>query len=237
MSDTNRVTIIIGHYGTGKSECSVGLSLWMRAQRPEVPITLIDLDVVNPYFRSREARALLTGGGVTVIGNSMELDVGVDVPAIPGTIVPALHDQGRHVIVDLGGDAAGARALRQFRPHIPTEDTEVLYVVNPFRTENRNAEATLLSIRAIEEEVGLHCTGLVNNGHLLHETVCDHLFHGDDICRRITKLSGLPIVYVTMRRDLLESCRDRIGALGGTAVPLVSALRQDWMNSGNSHTT
>ncbi len=237
MSEANRVTIIVGHYGTGKSECSVGLALWMRARRPELPITLIDLDVVNPYFRSREARSLLAERDITVIGNSLEIDFGVDVPAIPGTIVPALHDQDRHVIIDLGGDAAGSRALRQFRPHIPTEDTEVLYVVNPFRTENRNAESTLLSIRAIEEEVGLHCTGLVNNGHLLHETVCDHLLHGNEVCRRITQLSGLPVVYVTMRHDLVESCKERIDELGGTAVPLVSALRQDWMNSGNSHTT
>ena len=237
MRDTNRVTIVIGHYGTGKSECSVGLSLWMRARRPALPITLIDLDVVNPYFRSREARALLAECDIAVIGNSLEIDLGVDVPAIPGTIPPALHDQDRHVIIDLGGDAAGSRALRQFRPHIPTEDTEVLYVVNPFRTENRNAESTLLSIRSIEEEVGLRCTGLVNNGHLLHETVCDHIVHGNDVCRRVTELSRLPVVYVTMRRDLFESCRERIDALEGTAVPLVSALRQDWMNSGNSHTT
>jgi hypothetical protein len=228
-----RLTIVGGHYGVGKSECAIAIALYRRRHGAEV--TLVDLDVVNPYFRSREARAILEEHGVTVIGNSLGIDTGVDLPAIPGTVVPALRDHTRRVVVDLGGDPVGARALRQFLPHISPEDTEFLYVVNAFRPENRDASAALASLRAIEGAVGLAVTGLVNNSHLLHETTCRHLRKGQELCLSIERHSGVPVVYTTARTEVLEACSTKAMDLAGIPVELVGALRQDWMNSGNGH--
>jgi hypothetical protein len=220
-----RVTIVCGHYGTGKSECSIAL-----VRRAPAPATLVDLDVVNPYFRSREARALLEGEGITVIGNSLGIDAGIDLPAIPGTVVPALTNGDRNVVVDLGGDPVGARALRQFRPSIPTEDTAVLYVVNAYRPGNADATATIASIRAIEGEIGMHCTGLINNSHLLSETTCAHLAHGQAVCADVSAVTGLPIVFTTARAEVLEECRRAEISLAGNSIELSGALRQGWMD-------
>lgn len=220
-----RVTIICGHYGTGKSECSIAL-----VRRLPPPATLIDLDVVNPYFRSREARSLLESEGITVIGNSLGIDAGIDLPAIPGTVVPALANGDRNVVVDLGGDPVGARAMRQFRPSIPTEDTAVLYVVNAYRPGNVDATTTVASIRGIEGEIGMHCTGLINNSHLLAETTCTHLAHGQELCEEVSAVTGLPIVYTTARPEVFDECRRAGIALTGDSIQLSGALRQGWMD-------
>lgn len=224
-----RLTILCGPYGTGKSECSVALAL--RLVAGPLPVTLIDLDVVNPYFRSREARTLLEGAGVTVIGNSLGIDTGVDVPAIPGTVSPALRDASRRVVVDLGGDPVGARAIRQFRPQIPTEDTDLLYVVNANRPDNRSVADAIASIHAIEGSVGLRCTGLVNNTHLLSETECVHIWRGEALCREITEQTGLPVVYTAGRAEVLAECTEENGELLGPALPLSGALRESWMDT------
>lgn len=222
-----RLTILCGPYGTGKSECAVAL-----ARRTAPPVTLIDLDVVNPYFRSREARSVLEAHDVEVIGNSLGIDAGIDLPAIPGVVAPRLRDTDRRVIVDLGGDPAGARAIRQFRAHIPTEDTDVLYVANPYRTANGDVEATIASIGAIEGEIGVRCTGLINNAHLLSETTCEHLLRGDRLCREVGDRIGLPVVYVAARGSVFEDCRARGAAPAGVALELFGALRQNWMDQG-----
>lgn len=227
------VTIVSGHYGVGKSEFTIALAGVLRAADPDTPLTVIDLDVVNPYFRSREARAVLEAQGIRVIGNSMGVDTGVDVPAIPGSIAPAILDTSARTIIDLGGDPAGARALRQFRPHIAPEDTEFLYLVNAYRNEVATVEKARLSLAAIEAELTLHCTGLVNNTHLLHETDCEHLTVGDELCRRLSEETGIPVTYHAATAALLASCGK---VLAGTAIPIAETLRQEWMKTGNFHT-
>ena len=231
MSDP-RITIICGHYGVGKSEVSIALALFFRLQDSETPLALVDLDVVNPYFRSREARHILEAQGIRVIGNSLGIDDSVDVPAVPGTIRPLLLDTATRVLIDLGGDAAGARAIRQFRPQIPAEDTELLAVVNRYRPETASVAAVLSSIETIAATVGLRCTGLVNNSHLLHETTTDHLLAGESLCGEVTAATGLPVRYVTATEEILSTLGS---ALSGIPVAVGGVLRQAWMKSGNEH--
>jgi len=227
------LTIVSGHYGVGKSEFTIALAGTLRTADPDLPITVIDLDVVNPYFRSREARAVLENQGIEVIGNSLGIDTGVDVPAIPGTIVPAIRNTAAYTIIDLGGDPAGARALRQFRPHIAPEDTTFLYLLNAYRAEVATLEAARLSLRAIEAELTLRCTGIVNNTHLLHETGCEHLRTGDALCRSLSADTGIPVVYHAATASLLERCGEE---LAGTPIVITEVLRQHWMKTGNAHT-
>jgi hypothetical protein len=228
-----RIAIVGGHYGVGKSEFTIALARAMRSEDERTPITVIDLDVVNPYFRTREARATLEPFGIDVIGNSLGVDTGVDVPAIPRSVIPALRDTGARTIIDLGGDPAGARALRQFRPHIPPEDTTVLFLVNAFRPEVSSLATARASLAAIENELGLSCGGLVNNTHLLHETDCTHLQRGDRLCHEISVATGIPVVFHAATRSILERCGDR---LAGRPITILEALRQQWMKQGNEHT-
>jgi hypothetical protein len=230
-----RLFVISGHYGVGKSECSVALALRFRRKFPDRAVTLIDLDVVNPYFRSREARSVLEEHGIVVIGNSLGIDSGVDLPAIPGSVAPALRDPERQVIVDLGGDPAGARALRQFRPSIPTEDTVLLYVFNAYREQNADVLRAEASLRAIEAMAGIPCGGIINNTHLLSQTTREHLLRGDALVRKLGEETGLPVVYHFGRRDALKGSSPSSGdgmvnSMAGTAVEITGVLRQTWMN-------
>jgi len=225
-----RVRIVCGAYGVGKSECAIAL-----ARAAVSPVTLIDLDVVNPYFRSREARELLEGEGVTVIGNSLGIDTGVDIPAISGAVAPALRDAARTVIVDLGGDPVGSRVFRQFLPYIEEKRTDVLYVINRYRPANETVARTVASLQEIEEVVGVACTGLVNNSHMLHETTCAHITAGRALCRDVAAETGRPVAYTAGIRDLLESCGAPTGELNEAHITepylyVSPVLREDWMN-------
>lgn len=222
--------IITGHYGTGKSEFSVNFALRKRRAEGE-EVTLVDLDIVNPYFRSREARSLLEGEGVEVVGNSLKIDQGVDLPAISPAVAGSLEARERTVIVDLGGDPVGARVMRRFRASVPAENLEVLYVVNIFRPENRTVEATRSSIAAVEEASGLRVTGLINNTHLLDQSRPEHLLAGDRHCRELSELLDLPIRYVSATRALFEACEELSQLPRGERVEIEMYLRQEWMAS------
>jgi len=228
-----RITIVAGHYGVGKSEFSINLALMLR-QRYDDPMILVDLDVVNPYFRSREARGVLEAGGVTVIGNSLGIDAGIDLPAIPASAGRPFADPGVRAVIDLGGDPAGARALAQFRPQIHVDDVDSLYTVNAFRPETRDAAAAYASLRAIESVMDMKFTGLINNSHLVHETEPRHVVAGETICRELAQknpdlavryVGGLPGVLAKLDTD----------AIHGERVPLTLYLRAGWMAEGNVH--
>lgn len=223
-----RVIIVCGHYGVGKSECSVALAQLLRDDEPNRPITLIDLDVVNPYFRSREARAVLEGCSIEVIGNSLGIDSGVDLPAIPGTITPVLRDQSKLVIIDLGGDPAGARALRQFREVLSETDTEVLYVVNTYRPQTRTVSDIVAMGRAIAAEIELEPTGMISNSHLLHETTCVEVTRGVNLCTEAGLALGIPIAMTAARAEVIASCPR---AVAGRHLPILGDLRSGWMNA------
>jgi hypothetical protein len=221
-----RVTVICGAYGAGKSECSIALARLLSA-----PVTLIDLDVVNPYFRSREARALLESEGITVIGNSLQIDSGIDLPAVSGAVAPALRDSHRSVVIDLGGDSAGSRVIRQFAPFLPVESTALLYVVNRYRPDNGTAARTITSIREIEAEVGIPCTGLISNSHMLHETGCDHISAGLHLCREVTQETQIPLTWTAGLEKHLQSCDGAITSPVESYLYLSGVLREDWMST------
>ena len=222
--------IVTGHYGTGKSEFSVNFALRKRLREGE-EVTLVDLDIVNPYFRSREARAILEEQSIRVVSNSLNIDQGVDLPAISPAVAGSLEDRERTVIVDLGGDPVGARVMRRFRGSVPEEGLEVLYVVNIFRPENRTVAATCDSLGAIQEASGLRISGLINNSHLLDRSRPEHLLAGDRHCRELSELLGLPIRFVSATRALFKACEQMSELPEGERVEIGMHLRQEWMAS------
>lgn len=223
--------IITGHYGTGKSEFSVNLALRKRVVQGE-DVTLLDLDIVNPYFRSREARAILEAEGIRVVSNSLEMDRGVDLPAISPAAAGSLEDRLRFVIVDLGGDPVGARVMRRFAPSLPHEGVDCLYVVNRFRPENRNADLAAASIAAVSEASNIPVTGLINNTHLLDRTRAEHLLQGNELCRELSHRLHLPVRFVSGHGELLrEAKKTAQGELLGEELEIGMHLRQEWMAS------
>lgn len=171
----HRVSIITGHYGTGKTEFSVNLAMAMAAEGQQV--MMADLDIVNPYFRSRERRAMLEQAGIQLISSSQACS-DADVPSLPAELLAIFENRDIRGILDIGGDPVGARVLARFRPKILQEDYQLIYVLNANRPEVREAENAIAYLRSIEAVTGLTCTGIVNNTHLCGETTEDQIRKG-----------------------------------------------------------
>lgn len=201
----HRLTIVTGHYGTGKTEFSVNLALALAGEGART--ALADLDIVNPYFRSREQRELLEAAGVRVVATSRAL-ADADVPALPAELHAVLEDRTVRGVLDIGGDPSGARVLARYRPRILREDYQLLYVVNAARPEVRTAERSAKYLRAIEAVTSLRCTGLVNNTHLCGETGPEDIREGALLTEEVSRMTGVPIVCHAAEARFQERLRD-----------------------------
>ena len=201
----HRLTLVTGHYGTGKTEFSVNLALALAEEGARV--ALADLDIVNPYFRSRERRELLEAAGVRLVATSQAL-ADADVPALPAELHAVLEDRGLRGVLDIGGDPSGARVLRRYRPRILKEDYQLLYVVNAARPEVRTAERSVEVLRGIEAVTGLRCTGLVNNTHLCGETAPEDVREGALLAGEVSRLTGAPVVCHAAEARFQAQLRD-----------------------------
>ena len=201
----HRLSLITGHYGTGKTEFAVNLALALAGEGERV--ALADLDIVNPYFRSRERRELLEAAGVRVVATSRAL-ADADVPALPAELHAVLEDRTVRGVLDIGGDPSGARVLARYRPRILREDYQLLYVVNAARPEVRTAERSAEYLRAIEAVTGLRCTGLVNNTHLCGETGPEDIREGALLTEEVSRMTGVPIVCHAAEARFQERLRD-----------------------------
>ena len=157
---SHRISIVTGHYGTGKTEFAVNLALALAAEGASV--MLADLDIVNPYFRSRERRDLLEKAGIRLISSSQACS-DADVPALPAELLAILENRDIRGVLDIGGDPVGARVLARFQPKIVQEDYQLIYVLNANRPEVRTVETAIAYLRGIEATTGLTCSGIVNN--------------------------------------------------------------------------
>lgn len=199
------VTVVCGHYGVGKTNFALNLALDAACEGHQM--TLVDLDIVNPYFRSSEYRSVLDEHGVELVSPVFaESGSSLDVPSLTGAIIPALNrayfdaakgGAARKVIIDVGGDDAGATALARFSDVISAGEHDLLYVVNRFRNLTQCVQDALEILAQIEARSGLKATGLVSNAHLKSETSGEHLREGDLFAKELAGAAGLDIVCAT----------------------------------------
>lgn len=188
-----RILVVTGHYGSGKTEFCVSLALRLAKLGfgPYKKLALIDLDIANPYFRSRERKAELEAAGVSVYGNAYEHEITAELPALGANIRAPLEDRDCRVIVDVGGNDTGALVLNQFGKFLGTDEALFLIVVNANRPETRDLEGALLHLKAIERKTGRRTDGVVNNCHLLLETDAACVEKGHQLCRQVCDAAGL----------------------------------------------
>ena len=222
VSEKKRLTIIAGHYGSGKTEFAVNLACALGdAARP---CALCDLDVVNPYFRAREREEELAAHGVQLVAPRLQ-GPEADIPALPAEIFRVLQDRGLWGVVDLGGDGAGARAMARFRGSIDADETHVLFVLNANRPETgtlRRAAAYLDQIQAV---LGMAFTGIVNNTHLCAETAPEDVVRGADLAQALSAETGIPVLCHAVRRDLAAAVEELVT---GEIFPLDIYMRKPW---------
>jgi len=191
----NRITIICGHYGSGKTNLSLNLCMNKAAEGKKV--TLVDMDIVNPYFRSSEYGTLLSKNGVRLIA-PVYAGTTLDTPTIPPEVYSIFTPQGREVIIDAGGDDAGVTALAGMSTQLSETKYEMIYVINRSRVLSRTPEEAAGFLREIERTSRLHATAVVNNSHLGVETTLETALSSLEFAKKTARLCGLPLLYSTV---------------------------------------
>ena len=206
--DFKRILLLSGHYGSGKTNIAVNLAFELKNSRERV--TIADVDIVNPYFRTSDSRKDLDAAGVKLVCSSFA-GSNVDLPALPADIYGITADREQTAIIDVGGDDRGALALGRLRDQILDENNyEMLFVINCFRPLTRNAEMTLEVMREIELAGGIPFTAVINNSNLGEETTADDVLSSQAYAREVCALSGLPLKMTTVTHSLYEQLEGRI---------------------------
>lgn len=227
-----RITLIVGHYGSGKTEFSVNEVVRLKQKIEKVSI--LDMDIANPYFRSRERQQFMEDLGIAVYFNSFGYDITEDLPAISACMKAPLENKEFTVVADVGGDNAGARVLNQFKKYFVDEtDCEMLIVINANRPETDTFDGAMYHINTIQTETGLKVKGLINNTHMLRETTTEDILKGYRLCRQISEKIQVPIVYNTCVEELvpqLEQAKAAEGLDDLVIYPMKLYMRPTWLD-------
>lgn len=211
MFKYKHITLICGHYGSGKT--NVALNMAMDLKRQHDNVALADLDIVNPYFRTSDSRSELENAGIRLICSDFAAS-NVDLPSLPQDIYAITEQKEMKTIIDVGGDDRGALALGRLRDAIKAENNyNMLIVVNRFRPLTRDALSTVGIIHEIEQACGISATGIINNSNLGVDTVPETVVESVGYAEEISKLSGLPIVMTTVDEGLKAACSEAVPRL------------------------
>lgn len=223
VPDINGTVIIAGNYGSGKSETAVNLATTARGQGKTVKIT--DLDLVNPYFRSREARHPLEALGIEVVlpdPKYMHADLPILTPAVAGMIM----SPAQLTILDAGGDDVGVTVLAALADVLKDLDIQMFQVINPLRPFTETLEGCLKIKAEIEASAHLKITGLVSNANLIDETTPQIIYEGLDLVHRVSDATGLDIKFITASTRLMpELDMSRIDC---PILPIIRQLAPPW---------
>ena len=195
-----RLTLFAGHYGSGKTNIAVNYALHLAGEGKKVCIA--DLDIVNPYFRTKDSAKVLAEAGVELISPQFA-NTNVDLPALPAESYRLVQDKSIYGIMDIGGDDRGAYALGRFVPSILQEGNyRMIFVANSFRPLTRTPEDALEVMREIEAACGLAFTDIVNNTNLASETTPETILASREYMEKLSELSGLPIWFTTAEKTV-----------------------------------
>lgn len=208
MMKYKRLTLIMGHYGSGKTNIAVNLAYDLKKSYDNVAIA--DLDIVNPYFRTKDSEEIFREDGIRLICSDFA-NSNVDIPAMPSDIYSLIDDKTLKAIIDVGGDDRGALAVGRLSKQIANEnDYEMLFVINTFRPLTRDTEGLMEVLGEIEAAAGLKFTGLINNSNLGPETSKEDVIESNAKAIELSKITGLPLVLTTVKQELYEQLKGEI---------------------------
>ena len=224
--DIRGIVIIVGAYGSGKTEIAINLSLAMNRRGTEV--RLADLDLVNPYFRTREARHVLRSQGIDVVlppDRYMNADLPILTPKVSGM----LRKPAGLTLLDVGGDDVGATVLAALADVLEGKAPEVLQVINPNRPHTDTVDGCLKMRREIEKSAKIPITGIVGNANLMEETQKQDILDGYDFASRVAQAADVPLRFITVPAALLTRIDKR-----SIQCPMLAVRRQlvtPWMRA------
>lgn len=192
-----RITFLTGYYGSGKTEIALNLAIKYHADY------LVDLDIINPYFRSREAEDFLKEIGIEIISSDLVNGKHSDMPYLSKKIYLPFHQMDKTAIYDLGGNDLGAKIMRQFDRE-DKQDVDLFLVLNVYREETKDEASILELIEKLERSSGFKVTGLINNSNLLRETTYDDIMTGEAKILSAAKKAGIPIVFTSVYEEIYD---------------------------------
>ena len=225
--------VLLGSFGSGKSELALNMAI--RAAK-DGPCTLVDLDVVNPYFRSSERGDVLTPAGVELIMPPYALEK-IEIMSLSARVYSAFTPGEGTGIFDIGGDHVGSIALGQYLPYfqnVPKENLHVLFVVNPLRPTAADAESARAVLEKIQFVSRLDVTGLINNGNLATETDETHLLEGYELVKALSEQTGIPVWGTTGTQTALDAFKRLADENGleeryiGVMYPIEVLMHRTW---------
>jgi septum formation inhibitor-activating ATPase MinD len=203
-----RITLFCGHYGSGKTNIAVNAALKLSEEYKN--IALADLDIVNPYFRTKDSSSMLSEKGIRLICSEYA-NTNVDIPALPAEIYTITDDKTLKSVVDIGGDDRGAYVLGRISEKIVSEnDYDMLMVINSYRPLTRDAQSTMEVLNEIETAAKIKFTGLINNSNLGEETTPEDVLASLEYAQSVSKATGLPVVATTVKEELYEALLGKI---------------------------
>lgn len=218
-----RVTIFAGHYGSGKTNVAVNYALGLAGQGKKTAIA--DLDIVNPYFRTKDSERVLSEHGIRLI-SSPYANTNVDTPALPAEAYAVVHDESIYSVIDVGGDDRGALALGRYMPMISEQnDYEMIFVINKYRYLTSTPADTLTVMREIEIAAGARFTSIVNNSNLGEETTAENVLASVEYAEKVSELSGLGIKFTSVKTELVPQLEGKVENL----FPIDLYVRQSWL--------
>ncbi|MGL5348554.1 MAG: ATP-binding protein [Peptostreptococcaceae bacterium] len=224
INNDQRIRIIIGHYGSGKSEFAMNYVTKLR-DMVSTKVALSDLDVVNVYFRTREKKELLKSLNILPIDSSIDAP-SLDLPAVSAQVVTPITDTSYNYVMDVGGDNVGARVIGRFSKTIEKYDYDMFCVVNANREQTQTATQVINHIEAIEKASKLKVTGLINNTHLIRSTTVEDILKGQEVVKEVSRKCNIPIKYTTCLDTLVDKLPKEIE---GEIFPIKLYMRDEWM--------
>ena len=220
-----RLAIIIGHYGSGKTEFSVNYAVKLKENNDNVSIA--DLDIINPYFRSREKREFFDKIGIKVYDSSIK-NTTIDIPALPAEIMGVIRNKDEKSVIDVGGDPIGARVLARYAEEIKNVEYDMFCIINGNRPETRTVEDTIKYLRMIESTSGLKVTGLINNTHLLKDTTVEDVEFGHELTKKVSWETDIPIRYEAVIKKIALEIKNK--EILEKLFPINLYMREEWMS-------
>lgn len=202
-----KIIIICGHYGTGKSNIAVNLAINIK-NTANVVYTLVDLDIVNPYFRSADSVNILKEHEIDFI-LSQFANTNVDIPSVPPEIYSIFSDTKR-AIIDVGGDDVGATALGMFSDKIKNTDYEMIYVINKYRNMISDIGEAKKLAEFIEKKSKLRISAIINNSNVGTMTTESYIYNSFEYADKLSDAIGVPLIGTSVISEVAEKIPDDI---------------------------
>lgn len=222
----SRVTIFIGNFGSGKTEVAVNFALTLANVRPKLPqLSIVDLDIVNPYFRCREACEELDAAGIGTVFPKGEFKW-ADLPIILPEVKGVLENKDGLAVLDVGGDDIGARILSSLSDSIDKKECDVLFVLNISRPFTSDAKGATKMMNEVSEAGGIPITGLAVNPHLIQETAPELIYKGILMAEEVSKQTNIPIRFVSAIDEMIKELD--LSKIGHPVLSLKRRMLKPW---------